>query len=126
MKAKEWLEVLEQAEGYNKHLTPLIINYGEMLIEEQKVIPLDADVKSEIASIDDKFLQGLHFIKCDKKYYRTKLYDNTFLEIDIEDSFASLVKLEKLPTWENEQITKICLPNKLTKERLLKLLEVIR
>jgi hypothetical protein len=35
MKAKEWLETMQQAEDYNPHLTPLIIKYGEMLLSEK-------------------------------------------------------------------------------------------
>jgi hypothetical protein len=73
------------------------------------------------------FLKELGFVRCERgKYYRLKIYDNLFLEIDTEDSFASLVQIRKYRKRLNEKITKICLPNKLTKERLLKLLEVIK
>lgn len=34
MKAKEWLEVITQAENYNPKLTPLIEKYGQLLLEE--------------------------------------------------------------------------------------------
>lgn len=73
----------------------------------------------------EQFLLGLKFIRCERgEYYRTKLYDDVFLEIDMNDSFASLVKVENKN--KRHPITKICLPNKLTKERLLRLLEVMR
>ncbi|MFA9221831.1 MAG: hypothetical protein ACEQSL_11640, partial [Sediminibacterium sp.] len=37
MTAKEWLETMKQAQDYNHAMTPLIVKYGEMLLEEQKV-----------------------------------------------------------------------------------------
>jgi hypothetical protein len=70
------------------------------------------------------------FVRCEKgKYYRLKIYGDdysaVYLEIDTKDNFASFVKRVKFPT-RQEEITKICLPNKLTKERLLKLLEILK
>ena len=96
------------------------------LTEAASEVNVEAVVKKQNGGLDKQFLDELNFIKCDKHYYRTKLYDNTYLEIDMNDSFASIVSVQKMETWKKERITKIVLPNKLTKERLLKLLEVIR
>ena len=34
MTAKEWLNTIQQAADYNHAMTPLIVKYGEMLVEE--------------------------------------------------------------------------------------------
>lgn len=75
--------------------------------------------------LTEQFLRELKFIKCGK-YYRTKLYDNIYLEIDTEDWFTSIVHAEKLPIWKHTRITKIALPSKMTKENLIKLLEIMK
>lgn len=36
MKAKEWLEIIKQADDYNPEMTSLIEKYGEILLAEQK------------------------------------------------------------------------------------------
>lgn len=37
MTAKEWLDTMKQAADYNPAMTKLIVKYGEMLLEEQKL-----------------------------------------------------------------------------------------
>lgn len=34
MNSKEWLEVMEQAQDYNPHMTNLIKQYGKMVLDE--------------------------------------------------------------------------------------------
>ena len=36
--AKEWLGIMQQASNYNHAMTPLIIKYGEMLVEKRDAI----------------------------------------------------------------------------------------
>ncbi len=100
--------------------------YRNFKLVEIKASQLATEVKADNGGLDEQFLKGLNFIKCDKHYYRTKLYDDVYLEIDINDWFVSIVSVQSMVTWEKDRITKIVLPNKLTKERLIKLLEVIR
>jgi len=71
----------------------------------------------------EQLLKDLKFVRCERgRYYRMKLYENVFLEVDTEDYFASLVKINTKD--KRHPITKICLPNKLNKVNLIKLLEV--
>jgi len=39
MTAQQWLEVMQQAEDYPHHLTPLIKHYGELLLSENSLPP---------------------------------------------------------------------------------------
>jgi hypothetical protein len=76
--------------------------------------------------LDEQFLIELKFVKCDKgKYYRTKIYDDMFLEIDMNDSFAAIVRTDFTKKREKEQITKMYLPKKMTKDKLLNLVAVL-
>lgn len=53
--AKGWLGVMQQASNYNHAMTPLIIKYGEMLVEENL---------REFADWEEKmnFLNGMAYI----------------------------------------------------------------
>jgi len=71
-----------------------------------------------------ELLKELKFIRCEKgKYFRKKIYENVFLEIDTEDWFASLVKIDNRS--KRPLLTKIYLPNKLSIDRLTMLTKLL-
>jgi hypothetical protein len=75
--------------------------------------------------LTEQWLTELKFKKCDKKYYRIKIYDDMFLEINTDDSFAAITRIDFTKKREKEQVTKMYLPKKMTKEKLAKLLDVL-
>ena len=76
-----------------------------------------------IKPMNETDLGLLGFRRCEGgKYYRMGLYENTILEIDTGNMFASIVKINNKD--KRHPITKICLPTKITKKKLLNLLEI--
>ena len=56
MNAEEWLKVIQQAEDYPHHLTPLIKKYGEMLLDETPVSDEQDEMWNDIIDIAGKIV----------------------------------------------------------------------
>ena len=89
--AKGWLRIMQQASNYNHAMTPLIIKYGEMLIEERdeisprvaKLILQMRDIYIQTDIIDDPNAEEMwHLLYQIASPNYDKLYENVWSEIE--------------------------------------------
>jgi hypothetical protein len=57
MNSKEWLEVMQKAEDYNPHMTPLIEEYGRLVLNDYINQPTKSE--REIATIAYKEFENV-------------------------------------------------------------------
>ena len=102
--AKEWLGIMQKASNYNHAMTPLIIKYGEMLIEERdeisprvaKLILQMRDIYIQTDIIDDPNVEEMwHLLYQIASPNYDKLYENVWSEIEKIASKLNNVSNEK-------------------------------